>query len=137
MSRSIRTIVFIAPVLVYLMLSASLAYAQTNFVPLVDVAGGKQGQQLTAIYSGTGSFAGYVSGAFKVVLSVAATLAVLRIAWAGYQYMSSDSWGSKSHAKEILGDTVLGIILLLAITLIFLQINPQLLDFSLPPPATT
>ncbi|HEY4525184.1 MAG TPA: hypothetical protein VJL39_02365 [Candidatus Paceibacterota bacterium] len=137
MSRSIRTIVFIAPVLVYLMLYASLAYAQTNFVPLVDVAGGKQGQQLTAIYSGTGSFAGYVSGAFKVVLSVAATLAVLRIAWAGYQYMSSDSWGSKSHAKEILGDTVLGIILLLAITLIFLQINPQLLDFSLPPPATT
>jgi|SRR3989344_1839663 len=95
------------------------------FAPLVDTGANK----LQGLYSDSASLTSYVSGMFKVALSVGAILAVLRIAWAGYQYMASDtSWGSKSRAKETLGDIVLGLVLLIGVALILYQINPEILN---------
>lgn len=82
----------------------------------------------------------FINTAFKMAISIGAILAVLRIAYAGYQYMSSDAWGEKSHAKEILADVTIGILLLLSIYLILNQINPQILKLQiqgLTPPTTT
>jgi len=78
----------------------------------------------------TGNLAEYINTLFTTALSIGAILAVLRIAYAGYQYMTTDAWGSKQHAKEILGDVTLGLLLLLSIFLILKQINPELLDLS-------
>lgn len=102
--------------------SAFIIYEQ-RFVPLADY----EGSRLAQIYeTGSGNLAGFVNAFFRILLSVAAVLAVLRIAWAGYQYMSSDAWGSKAQAKEILGDVTIGILLLLGTWLILYQINPDL-----------
>jgi hypothetical protein len=73
----------------------------------------------------------FINSAFKLTLSIGAVLAVLRIAWAGYQYMTSDAWGEKSHAKEILGDVVIGLLLLLSVYLILYQINPDITELKI------
>ncbi len=57
--------------------------------------------------------------------------AVLRLVYAGYMYMGSDMWSSKGKAREIIRDTTLGILLLLAIWLILFQINPNILNLNI------
>ena len=99
---------------------------QGTFVPLADV----KGSRLEQIYSGT-DLSAFVNNLFTFSLSVGAILAVLRLGWAGYLYMTTDSWGSKGHAKEVIGDVVLGLVLLLAIWLILHQINPDILKLNI------
>lgn len=99
-------------------------FAGAGFVPLSDTA---QSPFLQQAYT-TGDLTSFVNNLFRMALSLGAILAVVRIAWAGYQYMTSDAFGSKSHAKEVLGDTVLGLLLLLSIWLILYQINPDILS---------
>lgn len=113
----------------YLALVA-LAHAQGSgtFVPLSDA--NFQAIFNTGGASGGGDLASFINSGFKAALSIGAILAVLRIAYAGYLYMGTDMWHTKSHAKEILGDVVLGLLLLLGIYLILWQINPCLLDLN-------
>ena len=85
---------------------------------------------LQSIYS-SGDLGGYINTMFKVALSVGAILAVLRIAYAGYLYMGTDLWSTKGKAKEILGNVVLGLLLLLSIYLILYQINPDILRLDI------
>ncbi len=105
-----------------------LLFAQTPvFVPLADA---NQSPMLQSIYN-SGDLAGYVNRIFAVSISVGAIIAVLRIAYAGYMYMMSDLWTSKSRARDILGEVVLGLIILLGIYLILYQINPCILDLNI------
>ncbi len=109
----------------------ALALAQqSGFVPLTKDADFQKIFGLTGASMGGGAndLGTFINSAFKIALSLGAILAVLRIAWAGYQYMSSDAWGEKSHAKEILGDVVIGLLLLLGTWLILYQINPDILN---------
>ena len=77
------------------------------------------------------SLAAYLNNIFKIVLSVGAILAVLRIAYGGYMYMgSADMWGNKQQAKEIIGDAIIGLLLLFGMYLILFQINPNLLNLN-------
>ena len=105
-----------------------VTYAAGGFVPLTKDADFQKIFGMNSVNSGTGinDLGTFINAAFKVTLSIGAVLAVLRIAYAGYQYMSSDAWGEKSHAKEIIGDVVIGLLLLLSVYLILNQINPQL-----------
>jgi hypothetical protein len=74
---------------------------------------------------------GLFNGLFKVAISVGAMLAVLRLAYAGYLYMGAgDMWGSKHKAKEVIGEAVTGLLLLLSIYIILYQINPCLLNLN-------
>ena len=100
---------------------------QGSFVPLADPKGSK----LADIYSSSTDLSSFISTLFTFSLSVGAILAVLRLGWAGYLYMTTDSWGSKGHAKEVIGDVVLGLVLLLAIWLILHQINPDILKLNI------
>lgn len=103
-----------------------ILFAGAAFVPLADA---EQSPMLSNVYN-SGNLAQYVNILFTTALSAGAILAVLRIAYAGYQYMTTDAWGSKQHAKEILGDVALGLLLLLSIYLILRQINPNLLNLD-------
>ena len=73
-----------------------------------------------------------LNGLFTASLSVGAMLAVLRIAYAGWLYMTKDTWTSKVSAIETFQDAVIGLVLLLGVWLILYQINPDILnlDFS-------
>ena len=98
--------------------------------------------QFSTIFSST-SLSDYINAIFKVALSVGAILAVLRIAYGGYMYMgSADMWGNMKAAREIIGDAIIGLLLLFAIYLILYQINPNLLNLNVlndiqPAPASS
>lgn len=98
----------------------------TKFCPLSPAPGGSR---LADLYSSE-SLSSFVNKIFVAALSVGAILAVLRLAFAGYLYMTTDAWGQKGKAKEVIGDVVLGLLLLLSIWLILRQINPQILDLD-------
>ncbi len=110
----------------------ALALAAGGFVPLTKDA---DFQKIFGVSANSGNNAQdlgtFINSAFKITLSIGAILAVLRIAWAGYQYMSSDAWGEKSHAKEILGDVTIGVLLLLSVWLILNQIDPTILQLKI------
>ena len=97
-----------------------------EFCPLADVTGSR----LEGIYSST-DLSSFVNKIFTFAISVGAILAVLRLGWAGYLYMTTESWGSMSRAKEVIGDVVLGLVLLLSIWLVLHQINPDILKLTL------
>jgi hypothetical protein len=138
---------FLISFLFLLALSASVAYADTSangsygsnydcnggingtskFVPLACYAGATQVNNAL----NSSSLPQYINSVFTIVLSIGAMLAVLRIAYGGYIYMgSADMWGNKQQAKEIIGDAIIGLLLLFAIYLILYQINPNLLNLN-------
>lgn len=126
----LRTAFLFALFLTISLFDVHSVFAQTNgFVPLADIGGSAGGGKLSQIYS-SGSLSGYVNSLFTFALSLGAVLAVLRIAYGGYLYMGSDSWGNKSEARKVIGGAVIGLLLLLSIWLILNQINPHILDLN-------
>jgi hypothetical protein len=77
------------------------------------------------------------NAAFKTALVVGAMLAVARLVYAGAIYMTTDLPGAKGNAKGIIGETTMGLLLLLAIWLILAQINPQILNLNILFPQNT
>ncbi|HWP61660.1 MAG TPA: hypothetical protein VN495_03585 [Candidatus Paceibacterota bacterium] len=100
--------------------------APPTFTPLQPAPGGTA---LNKIYTSNG-LSGYINTVFTFAISLGAIAAVLRLVYAGYIYMVSDLWTSKGKAKEIIGNVVFGLLLLLSIYLILKQINPGLLNLS-------
>lgn len=73
----------------------------------------------------------YFNALFTLAISAGAIAAVLRLAYAGYMYMgAADMWGNKQKAKEIMGNAIVGLLLLLSIWLILRQINPDILSLK-------
>lgn len=106
------------------------AQAKGGFVPLADFSGSGK---LSTLYAENNKLEDYLSKIFMGAIALGAILAVLRLSWAGFVYMSSDLWSSKGHAKEIIQETMLGLFLLLAIWLILNLINPDLLKLKVEP----
>jgi hypothetical protein len=131
--KTLRFFAIIAVILMAVSIATPHVFAQTadapcttNFCPLANVDNSKLGD----IYSSSGTLSSFLNNIFRFALSIGAILAVLRLGWAGYLYMTSDSWGSKGHAKEVIGDVVLGLLLLLGTWLILYQINPDILKLN-------
>jgi hypothetical protein len=127
MGRLIRPAAAFALVAICMLLP-ELLLAQTctnSFCPLAPADGSKLG----ALYQSS-SLGDFLNRLFAASLSVGAVLAVLRLAYAGYLYMTSEAFGQKTHAKEVIGNAVLGLLLLLSIYLILFQINPDILKFD-------
>ena len=97
-----------------------------GFVPLECFKGS---EKLADVYASPG-LSVFLNKLFLGALSLGAVLAVLRLAWAGFQYMASDLWANKQHAKEIIQETLLGLFILLGISLILNQINPDILKLN-------
>jgi len=98
-----------------------------TFVPLANIA--PQSSKLGNLYGST-DLSSYINGVFAFAIGIGAVVAVLRLAYAGFLYMGSDMWTSKGKAREVIGDVVLGLFLLLAIWLILNQINPDILKLQ-------
>lgn len=99
----------------------------TTFVPLTNDLGGSQ-MLVTAFQSG--SIAGFLQQAFKAAIVIGAMLAVARIAYGGFLYMTKDSFSVKINAKEVITNALIGLVLLVSIVLILEQINPNLLNLD-------
>ena len=114
--------------LFFVFLGVHTTFAQDGFVPLADL-GSSGGSKLSNLYTSK-DLAGYMNALFAFAISLGGVLAVLRIAYAGYLYMGTDSWAKKGEGIAVLQETMLGLLLLLSIYLILWQINPGLLDLN-------
>lgn len=82
---------------------------------------------------GEGDLGVYFNNLFELALLVGAILAVLIIATAGLQYMTTDAISGKSSSKGKIWQATLGLLMLLSVWLFFKEINPNILklDFEL------
>ena len=86
---------------------------------------------LFALFNQESSLADFFQALFYTAIAIGATLAVLRLGYAGFLYMGSDVWSRKEQAKEIIRNVVLGLLLLLAVYVILNQINPDILNLDI------
>lgn len=114
------------------LLSFPFTAAAQQFVPLsVDRSTNiSLAPFMTQAFSDGASLSTLVNALFKASLAIGAILAVLQMARAGFYYMGSDIWAKKEQGKQLLRDTLMGLLLLLAIWLILNQINPQILNLD-------
>jgi hypothetical protein len=104
-------------------------FAQANLVTEYEpLAGGIPG--ITDAGS-TPTLVGYLNAIFSLTISVGAMLAVIRIALAGFQYLSTDAWGSKEEALGTIRAVLIGLIVLLLSVVILRTINPDLLNLDI------
>ncbi len=78
-----------------------------------------------------GSFDEYINLLYKMSISVAALLAVVKIIIAGAKYMLSDIVTNKSEAKKDIQGALLGLLLIIGAVIILNTINPALRDGGL------
>lgn len=102
------------------------------FKPITE--GLSSGPPLLNAAISAGNLSDFLSRIFAIAIAVGAILAVLRIAYGGFVYMTTDAIGQKQTARVIIQNAVLGLILLLAVVVILERINPDLLSmkFTLP-----
>ena len=96
------------------------------FVPLASF----ENTKLASIYGSDQNLSSYLNNVFIIAISVGATIAVLRFAYAGYTYMGSDLLDKKQKAREMITDVFIGLFLLLSVYLVLYQINPNILKFD-------
>lgn len=100
---------------------------QGQFVPLTSLPGldDIQGQ-------GQSDLAGFFNQLYRILIGVAAVLAVLQIMRAGFKYMtSSASVSGNKEAKDLIQESLLGLLLVLSPVIVFGIINPDILRLSL------
>ena len=94
--------------------------------------GAEQSPLLSRIFDPSNTdLATFFNVLFKGALVIGAMLAVLRLGYAGFVYMTTDVWSSKQSATTIIQETVLGLLLLLGVWIILNQINPNLLNLNI------
>jgi hypothetical protein len=99
-----------------------LSFAQ-DFVPLVGIP-------YLETSADERSLGDYVNALYIAAISIAAVLAVLRIIYAGVQYMLTDVVTQKGAAKKTIRNALIGLILIVAAFLILNTINPQLTSLN-------
>ncbi len=78
-----------------------------------------------------GNFNQYINLLYKMSISIAALLAVVKIIIAGAKYMLSDIVTNKSEAKKDIQGALLGLLLIIGAVIVLNTINPALTDGGL------
>ncbi len=78
---------------------------------------------------------GYVGYMFKLIIAIAGAIAVFRITWAGFKYMTTEAVSGKGTAKTEIQNSIYGLLMLLGSYLILRTIDPRLVNITteLPP----
>lgn len=72
----------------------------------------------------------YINALYTLAISLAAILAVIKLIWAGVQYMLTDIVTSKQKAKDDIKGALLGLMIILAAVTILNTINPNLTNLN-------
>ena len=121
-------------VIAYIVTSAhSGLFAVGAFKPLTGDSNGVQlAPFLTQAFNGNGNgLTALFNVAFRFAIAIGAILAVIRLVYAGFIYMTTDLFGAKTAAKGVIWNALTGLFLLLSIWIILNQINPQILNLDL------
>ena len=117
--------------LIIVIATPALAFAQSKYVPLIDIP--------LLTQAGDTGFSGYINFLYSLSIGIAGLLAVIKIIVAGVKYMFSDVITNKAAAKGEIKGALLGLLLILGAYLILNTINPQLVtgkpNFKALPPA--
>lgn len=74
--------------------------------------------------------AAYIEALFNASIAIAAILVVIRLIWAGTEYMLSDLVTTKESARKKIRGALLGLLIILASVTILNTINPNLLNLD-------
>ncbi len=96
----------------------------TTFKPLTQIPA------ITEL-GGTPTLAPFLNTLYKLCIGVAAILAVLQIMRAGIMYMSPDSVSEKTEARNLIGWSLFGLLLVLTPTIVFGIIDPRILKLDI------
>lgn len=110
-----RYLFFLVPMLIFP--SMVLAVEVSTFTSIPFLTGEK-------------TSAAYVEALFNASIAIAAILAVIRLIWAGVQYMLSEVVTKKENARKDIRGALLGLLIILASVTILQTINPNLLNLD-------
>jgi type IV secretory pathway VirB2 component (pilin) len=96
-----------------------------GFVPIAPIPGLTQGVDTTSA-----SMAAFLNNLYKVLVGVAAVLAVIEIIWGGLQIATQESVPMKTQGRARILQAILGLILVLLPALVFSIINPSILNLD-------
>src|SRR3990167_8707056 len=106
----------------------SSADTDTTYTPLAPLPG------LPAVPYETDTecpFGNYLNIIIKLIIGIAAVLAMVMIVMGGIEYLTSDLVSSKEAGKDTIRNAILGLLIALGAYLILNTINPQLLSVCL------
>lgn len=103
-------------------MSMPVEQAGTDFVPLVGIP--------FVDTTGQPSLGDYINGLYLAAISIAAFLAVVKIIFAGVQYMLSEVVTNKEQAKKSIYGAIIGLLIVLGAFLILNTINPNLTNLT-------
>lgn len=119
------------------------------FLPVVSLAQGFESMVTIPGLSGdpsAGGFSDYINALYRLSISIAALIAVVKIIGAGVKYMFSDIVTSKSAAIQDIRSSLLGLLVVIGAVLILSTVNEDLTNFAItltetevtaPPPPPT
>lgn len=73
----------------------------------------------------------FIPGAIKLAISIASALSVIFIIYGGVLYITTDSMGGKSNAKDTIENAIMGLLLAIGSYAILYTINPKLVVFTI------
>ncbi|HET8581364.1 MAG TPA: pilin [Candidatus Paceibacterota bacterium] len=106
---------------------ATAGSAAGAFTPLTDLSNTPFASLLTA----NETLPKFLRWAFNFAISLGALLAVIEIAFGGWQYMTAEAFNKKSDARKRIQNALIGLLMLLSTILVLNQINPQITSLSL------
>jgi hypothetical protein len=106
---------------------SSIVAAPTEYTLLEPLPLGENNEVKTSVNAGN-----YIPGLFRFAIALAGVLAVVRLIWAGIQYMSTDAFSGKSEAKNTIENALWGLLLAFsAYAIVFTIGGKRLTEFNL------
>ncbi len=95
------------------------------FTPLTNLPG-------LPTTANSSSLPGFLNSLYKICIGLAATIAILQIMRAGFLFMTNQgSVSSNEQAKNLISQSILGLVLVLSPVIVFGIINPDILKLNL------
>lgn len=94
-----------------------------GFVPLTNLPG-------LSDDTGTRTLADYINVLFRLSIGIGALVAVIKITYAGIQYMGTYAFSSKEQAKKDITSALLGLLIMLSTVVILKLIYPDILNIN-------
>jgi hypothetical protein len=108
-----------------LLLIPSVVFAEEVFVPLTTLPG------IGAISSSGDGLSTFLNTVYRLCVGAAAVIAVIQITRAGIVYMLQDSLTEKKEARHLINMSLLGLLLVLAPTIVFSVIDQRILSLKI------
>ena len=111
------------PLLTFFLLSISTLASAQGYTPIVGIPGMADNNSL--------STEGYVQALYKLSITAACLIALVKIIWAGVKWTLSDVVTDKGSAKKDIWSALFGLLIILCAVLVLNTINPNLTKLNI------